>query len=240
MMKQNYLIPLHSNKIYHIYNRTNNREEMFLSEENRYFFLRQYFDYLSSFVDTYAYCLMDTHFHFLIKVKPATELFSEHQSGDAILGGKLVSQQFRKLFISYTKAFNKRYNRHGNLFQRPFKRKLVEDEVYLRYLIYYIHRNPYHHDDREDFRDYPYSSYPEIINGDSHLVARKKVLDFFGGELFFMAYHNQRRINDISRYDISLFDRDVISRNVMSAGEGEKAGETTETETAMHHTTKLD
>ena len=52
-----------------------------------------------------------------------------------------VSQQFRNFFSTYTKAINKAYNHTGSLFEKPFKRKLVDDERYFTTLITYIHRN---------------------------------------------------------------------------------------------------
>lgn len=60
---------MEAGKFYHVYNRTNNKELLFKEHENYFFFLRKYKQYLSSYIDTYAYCLMPNHFHFLIKVK---------------------------------------------------------------------------------------------------------------------------------------------------------------------------
>jgi hypothetical protein len=62
-------IPLEENKFYHIYNRGNNRGNLFYNEGNYEFFLRKYDEYLSEFIDTYAFCLLPNHFHFLIGVK---------------------------------------------------------------------------------------------------------------------------------------------------------------------------
>ena len=54
---------------YHIYNRGNNKQDIFFEEKNYDLFLKNFDKYLSSFVDVYAYCLMPNHFHFLIKIK---------------------------------------------------------------------------------------------------------------------------------------------------------------------------
>lgn len=59
---------------YHIYNHANGFEKLFLSDENYRFFLEKYFLFISPIADTYSYCLMSNHFHFLIKVKDEKEI----------------------------------------------------------------------------------------------------------------------------------------------------------------------
>lgn len=54
---------------YHIYNRANGSEKLFLSDENYRYFLKKYNEYVSPIVDTFCYCLMSNPFHFLIRVK---------------------------------------------------------------------------------------------------------------------------------------------------------------------------
>ena len=55
-----------------------------------------------------------------------------------------VHLHFSHLFNAYSKYFNKMHGRHGALFERPFKRKLIEDKEYLKNLVVYIHNNPVH------------------------------------------------------------------------------------------------
>jgi hypothetical protein len=50
----------------HIYNRSNNKEIVFKSEENYEFFLYNYQKYVSDKVETLAYCLVPNIFIFLI------------------------------------------------------------------------------------------------------------------------------------------------------------------------------
>ncbi len=54
---------------YHLYNRTNNDEILFRDRESYLYFLKKFRHYLTEFADTHAYCLMPTHFHFLIYLK---------------------------------------------------------------------------------------------------------------------------------------------------------------------------
>ena len=59
---------------YHIYNRTNNKEALFKSDENRTYFLKQYNKYLGPYLEFFAYALMSNHFHFSVKVKSKEEI----------------------------------------------------------------------------------------------------------------------------------------------------------------------
>jgi len=80
---------------YHICNRTNNEEALFRNEENYLFFLKKYRYYLDDFFETIAYCLMPTHFHFLVRVKEAHGLNSP---GDYKSTGERYSEDCRKNF----------------------------------------------------------------------------------------------------------------------------------------------
>ena len=55
--------------LYHIYNHAVGTEKLFLSEDNYHYFLRRYVHFISPVADTYAYCLMSNHIHFLVEVK---------------------------------------------------------------------------------------------------------------------------------------------------------------------------
>ena len=59
---------LEKNKVYHIYNKGINGETIFTSDENKRYFLRLYLKYLENKVETFSYCLMDNHFHFIINL----------------------------------------------------------------------------------------------------------------------------------------------------------------------------
>ncbi|MDZ4795015.1 MAG: hypothetical protein SGI83_12110 [Bacteroidota bacterium] len=56
---------------YHIYNRTNNQEKLFLSDDNRYFFLKRY-ELVSPLLDTFCWALLPNHFHLLVRIKSTT------------------------------------------------------------------------------------------------------------------------------------------------------------------------
>ena len=64
---------LQAEHTYHIFNRANGYEKLFLSGENYRFFLEKYRHYIGPVVDTFGYCLMPNHFHFLTRIKSASE-----------------------------------------------------------------------------------------------------------------------------------------------------------------------
>lgn len=164
--------PLEPGHYYHIYNRGNNGEQLFYTEMNYAFFLSRYKKYLSGHVITYAYCLIPNHFHLLVRI------VSEQ-----------ASRQFQKLFQSYALSINIQENRTGSLFQKTFRRILIQDNVYLKWLVFYIHYNPEKHQVYQDFRNYPYSSYRLFISGHAGSIDHAEVSDWFGGKKAFMEFH---------------------------------------------------
>jgi len=171
--------PLEWDRYYHIYNRGNNYEKIFFEEMNYHFFLKKYEHYISDYADTLSYCLLNNHFHLVIKTK-----------NNPIAPQKILSEQFRKFFISYTMAVNKRYKRSGNLLLRNFKRKKVDTESYLKKIIYYVHFNPAKHGITENYQEYKYSSYKALISEGKTKLAKDFVLnDIFNGRTEFIEYH---------------------------------------------------
>ncbi len=177
MKKINYYEPLYKNNLYHIYNRGNGKEKIFFNNGNYYYFLRQYDKYLSSILDTFAFCLLPNHFHLLIRI--------------IIDDPEKISEQFRKLFISYTMSVNRQQKRKGNLFQRAFKRKLINDERYFYSAVFYIHSNPVHHLTTKDFTGYPFSSYQIFKSNQNTRLCKNEVFNWFGGKEQFFKYHNE-------------------------------------------------
>ena len=175
---------LERGKYYHIYNRGNNRENIFVEERNYRYFLQLYAKYIEPVADTYAYCLMRNHFHVLVKIIDPKGL--EDPLGLDLLD---AGQQFGKLFNAYAKAINKAYQRTGSLFQNPFRRKEVTSDAYFRQLVAYIHRNPQKHGFVADFRDWPYSSYHALLSDKPTHVKRVEVLEWFGDAPALAEFH---------------------------------------------------
>ncbi len=172
---------------YHIYNHANASENLFRSENNFNYFLDKYHQHISTIAETYAYCLMPNHFHFLVKIKDGATILNLpkeypllNPQGFRNLEG-FISQQFSNLFNAYTKAYNKMYARRGALFLHNFKRKEVSTESYFAQLIYYIHANPVHHGFSKNIADWKYSSYHSYISERETKVKRQLGLEWFGG-----------------------------------------------------------
>lgn len=137
--------PLVPGNYYHIYNRGNNRENIFLEERNYPYFLQRYTKYIVPVAETFAYCLMRNHFHFLIRIR--AHRVEESQAAAvcetaAALAPKDISKQFDSLFNSYAKSINKAYGRTGALFQKRFGRVLVDNDRYFLTLLHYIRLYP--------------------------------------------------------------------------------------------------
>ena len=192
---------------YHIYNRGNNRENLFLDEYSYAYFISRWKKYILPFSSVLSYCLMPNHFHFLIKIKTESEVqtllesswattkpsrISRSAMGDFNIN-KLLEEQFKNLFSGYTLAINKQENRTGSLFQKRFRRIRVDSEQYLLILIHYIHHNPIHHKFVNEYAKWRHSSYNELLNPSNNFVDQKSVFDCFGDEELFLKLHNDSK-----------------------------------------------
>jgi putative transposase len=189
--------PLQYGTYYHIYNRGNNRENVFFEDRNYRYFLQLYAKYIEPVADTYSYCLLPNHFHFLVRIKSEEEIRETLRVLETlrVSTAPKPSQQFGNLFNAYTKAINRAYERTGSLFQNPFGRKRVDSDAYFVWLITYIHHNPQKHGMVDDFRAWTYSSFHAHGSDRSTRLKRDDVLAWFGGLEAFQAYHH-RQITD--------------------------------------------
>lgn len=185
--------PLEYGVSYHIYNRGNNGETIFPEERNYKYFMQLYRKCIAPIADTFAYCLLGNHFHFLIRIKDETDLpglGQELRSLKERSSYRLLRQQFATFFGTYTKAFNKSYKRSGSLFEKNFRRKPVTNDAYFTSLITYIHQNPQKHGLIDDYKDWPYSSYPALIGHKATRLARDEVMTWFDDLDGFLRFHD--------------------------------------------------
>jgi putative transposase len=155
---------------YHVYNRGNNKENIFKGRENYYYFLTLWKKYIDPIAETYCYNLLPNHFHFFIRIR---------EDCDVTL--KQPSQAFSNLFNAYSKAINKRYNRTGSLFQDRFRRKEITGGEHFVAVVRYILNNAVKHGFCQSADQYPHSSYFSIIS-DQPTEQEKQVLEWFGGK----------------------------------------------------------
>ncbi len=73
----------------------------------------------------FAYCLMPTHLHLLLRVSSTS-----------------ISVIMHWLQLIYAKRFNKRRSHWGHVFQDRFNARFCADDGYFLQLLRYIHRNP--------------------------------------------------------------------------------------------------
>jgi putative transposase len=142
-----------TDEIYHIYNRTVGREQIFTTKSLllHIFETIEFYQYpqiirLSEFkklnrearelylfrlkekspiVDIYAFSFMPNHYHLLLK--------QTAENG--------IRHFISLLQNSYAKYFNTRYDRHGSLFQSPFQGKWIENDEQFMHISRYIHLN---------------------------------------------------------------------------------------------------
>ncbi len=167
---------------FHIYNRGNGKQNIFLENEDFQFFLLRLRQNLfpneelgqktrtkvlpAGSFSLISYCLMPNHFHFLLR-----------QDGE-IPTTKLLL----KVCTSYSIYFNKKYNKVGHVFQDQYKQVSVDDNQYLLWLSAYIHQNPKVGGLTENLGDYYWSSYPEYIGKYGGICDKEIILSQFSNQ----------------------------------------------------------
>ena len=141
-------VKLVSGEYYHIYNRGNSKQKIFLDKEDYLRFCSLLYacnqkDNLkvnnlaknktlydiernSLLVSIGSYCMMPNHFHLLLTQ------FEENG----------ISNFMQKISTAYSMYFNKKYKRTGVLFEGKFKSQHIDTDRYLKYIFSYIHLNP--------------------------------------------------------------------------------------------------
>jgi len=171
------------NQIYHVYNRGNNKQPIFFTEANYFYFLQKVKTEWKQYCEILSYCLMPNHFHFML-------LPNEDGCKDIILANKIthmqnLSKTIGKTLSSYTQAINIQNKTSGNLFQKKTKAKLLTEsnrindkftnQDYLLTCFYYIHQNPIKANLVLDIKDWPYSSYPDYYGYRNGTISNKAV-----------------------------------------------------------------
>ena len=196
-------IPFEPGIFYHVFNRGNNKENLFVEEKNYSFFLGKVAQHLLPICNIYAYCLMRNHFHFIIEIKSYDELPLEYLNGK-----KKLHQPFSNLFNAYTKVINKAYGRTGSLFQEHLGRNLITNEDYLRDVIMYVHLNPVKHGFTEDYQNFTYSSFKSFKSNKPTHIMRNEVVELYDDIENFeychkvQMYRNRESLREIEEFDL--------------------------------------
>lgn len=115
-----------SSGYYHVIVRGNGKQILFEETQDYFYFLK----ILKRFseeteVKVCAYCLMENHAHFLLNDP-----------------NRVIPLMMKKIGVSYSWYYNKKYDRSGHLFQDRYKSEAVEDDAYLLTAFRYILKNP--------------------------------------------------------------------------------------------------
>ena len=192
-----YYQPLLAGETFHIVSRATGSELLFKEPENYRFFLQRFHKYISPIADTYAYALLPNHFHFLVHIKPYDELeqlYIQQKKNTQTSNDwqpAFVMQQFSNQLNSYTKSFNKKYQRKGALFMDYLRRVQIMTDEQFYATTFYIHKNPVHHGLCSNMEDWRWSSYKAILTDASTNIKRQKLIDWFGSVEAFIKYHDK-------------------------------------------------
>ena len=102
-----------------------------------------------------------------------------------------IMERFSNLLNSYSKAYNKMYDRRGSLFIKNFKHLEITNESYFANIVHYIHANPVHHGFVKDIEDWKWSSYQSILASTKTQLQRDTVITWFGDTKQYLKFHQQ-------------------------------------------------
>ncbi len=192
-----YYCKLQPQKLYHIFSRATGNEQLFLNHGNYFFFLNKFKQHVSPIVDVWCLCLLPNHFHFMIEIKPIEDIrayFIKTKAGKSITDeiiSDFLMERFSNFLNSYTKAFNKMYNRKGSLFMDYLRRVEIVDDIQIGATLFYIYKNPVHHGYCNKIEDWQWSSYKSFLSNATTNLKRDKVIDWFGSKEAFIKFHSQ-------------------------------------------------
>lgn len=193
------LIPIITDKYYHVFGRGNNKQNIFKNKRDyiRFLFLIIYFQspetfknidrQVSYFSKNYIFNLQENEIDNIIKNR-YIEL-----TGFALMPNHFhiilrqtkdngISKYMQRLLTSYSKYFNTKYDQSGHLFQGPYRAVDITDDNQLAYLSAYQHRNP---SELQEWKgrelEYPWSSYKDYVkeNRWGNLLKNKIITDRF-------------------------------------------------------------
>ena len=139
----------------HVIQRGNNRDAIFVADEDYDFYLEKLKDACQKFqCEIHAYVLMTNHVHLLITP------YSEN-------GISKVMQSLGRFYVQY---FNYQYRRTGTLWEGRYRATLLDSEQYLLICSRYIELNPVRAGMVLYAGEYPWSSYRCNAMGETNVL----------------------------------------------------------------------
>lgn len=133
--------------IYHVMNRGNHKEDIFMDARDRRRFLRIWREQQEVFgVATLGGCLMGNHFHDIVLTPNAN-----------------ISEFMQQAEGQFARWSNWRYGRVGHLFQGRYVDVLIKDDVHLLTALCYVFMNPLAAGLCTDLERYTWSTYAATI-----------------------------------------------------------------------------
>ncbi len=130
--------------VHHIINRGNNKQVVFLIDEDYREYLNTIERYKKKFkFKLYAFCLMPNHIHLLMRIS---------ESGS-------ISKIMQSITVAHTRRFNDKYQRCGHVWQGRFLSPIVSDDEYFLNAMRYIEQNPVRAEMVKVIEDYRWSSH---------------------------------------------------------------------------------
>jgi REP element-mobilizing transposase RayT len=137
--------------IYHVMLRGVNRDALFLETGDYERFLQTLrVATEASGCHVLAYCLMTNHVHLVLRTTQEP-----------------ISAVIKRLGVSYSGWFNRKYGRVGHLFQDRFRSQAVEDDSYFVTLLRYVWNNPVEAGLVDRPEKYPWSSHRHLGHASS-------------------------------------------------------------------------
>ena len=235
--------PLRGGNIYHVFGHINGHGKLYLRNKDRKKFLKNLLTFVSPFCNFLSFNLQGNHYHLVIEIfekeyclstLPKAFIYSlppgclSLMLADEDNMPKIMANRIGSALQGYSAYFNFWSNRKGNLLIRPFSRKHIHKEDYLKKAVYYVHANAIKHGIVTRLIDYQWTSFQDVISNDDFLINLSRLYELFGGHQVFIDYHKQthhfedeekfaiEKRDDIPEDDIPLDDttRDDIPRDV--------------------------
>lgn len=191
--------PIAPGEYYHVFNRGNNKQQIFLDNRDwiRFLFLILHLQSPTTFfnmsrdVNYYVkhsvFNIAEDEIYEIVKNR-TVELISFCLMPNHFhlilkeFSEAGISQYMQRILNGFTKYFNTKYKKSGHLFQGPYKIVHVEDNEQLLHLSSYIHRNPRELKQwRQRENEYPWSSHQDYYDENrwGPLLSQSIILDQF-------------------------------------------------------------
>lgn len=177
--------------IYHVMSRGSRRKVIFHDSEDKQRFINIIINKkMNGSFSLYGYCIMDNHYHLLIK--------EEKENLSTIM--KMIN-------AAYAIYYNERYEGIGHVFQDRYRSEAINNDTYLLGVIRYIHNNPIKAGMEKRIQDYPWSSYQQYFyyKIDNELVNISFILSILSDD-FNKSVDKFAKFNNMDNEDMYLED----------------------------------